>query len=135
FCWCGYKTAQRRIFTLICYTYSGKCLIFSSLNILMIHRITLMMIVICLSLNVSGQPAGVSKLRPDVCSDIAYSSSIAFTGFMKNLQYDAAKHVLQYWESKCGLREPVFRAQVMLTLVTAQDVDSLVNKESLFFLK
>lgn len=101
----------------------------------MIHRITLMMIVICLSLNVSGQPAGVSKLRPNVCSDIAYSSSIAFTGFMKTLQYDSAKQVLQYWESKCGLKEPVFRAGVMLALATAEDVDSLLNSESLFFLR
>lgn len=101
----------------------------------MIHRITLIVIAICLSLNLRAQPGGISKSRPDLCAEIAYSSSVAFTGFMKDLQYDSAREVLQYWESKCGLREPVFRAEVILALATAGDVDSLVNKESLVFLR
>lgn len=101
----------------------------------MIYRITLLIIITSLSFTVTGQPDAVSKLKTYQCPDIAYSSSIAFTEFVNKKQYDSAQQVLKYWESKCGMREPIFRAQLVIAFATEQNVDSLINEESLYFLK
>jgi len=77
----------------------------------------------------------VVKGRQYQCPDIAYSSSVAFTEYIQKLQYDSAQKILNYWEGKCGICEPILRARFVLAFVTEQSVDSLIaNAESLHFL-
>ena len=42
------------------------------------------------------------------CSDISLNSSLLFVRFINENKTDSASSLLQYWESKCGLREPIF---------------------------
>lgn len=68
--------------------------------------------------------------KPFECSDIAHQSSISFAGFIQSRQYDSADQVLNYWEGKCGTREPIFRARVILAIAKGGDADSFVNEQN-----
>jgi len=37
---------------------------------------------------------------------------------MSVYEIDSAKNLLNYWENKCGMREPVFRAKILLALLS-----------------
>ncbi|MCL2245911.1 MAG: hypothetical protein FWC10_02220 [Lentimicrobiaceae bacterium] len=65
------------------------------------------------------------------CSDIAHNSSLHFIKYMTVYEVDSAKHLLDYWENRCGIREPIFRAKILLALITSECVDSLLTKEPL----
>ncbi|MBP5708960.1 MAG: hypothetical protein J6W61_04255, partial [Bacteroidales bacterium] len=47
---------------------------------------------------------------------------------MKENKIDSAELLLQYWESKCGMREPLFRAKILLSLKQNQYDDSLLDE-------
>lgn len=55
--------------------------------------------------------------RPAVdCSDIAYNSSVYYVKYMTEGKLDSVHVILDYWEEKCGVREPVYRARVLTAL-------------------
>jgi hypothetical protein len=59
------------------------------------------------------------------CADIAHNCSLFFLKYMSVNEIDSAKHLLNYWESKCGMREPIFRAKILLALQTGELNDAL----------
>lgn len=65
------------------------------------------------------------------CSDISRSSSFYFMKYMLVSEADSAKHLLNYWENRCGMREPIFRAKILLALSTGEFSDSLLPETSL----
>lgn len=65
------------------------------------------------------------------CSDVSLNSSLLFVQYINDNKTDSASNLLQYWESKCGLREPIFRAKILLAIQTGQFNDSLLSKGSL----
>lgn len=54
--------------------------------------------------------------RPVECSDISYNSAELYSRYILEGKLDSAKYVVEYWEKKCGNREPVFRAKLLLAL-------------------
>src|SRR5690606_3144808 len=78
--------------------------------------------------------AELNKKLPE-CEDIAYNSSVIFTRYVQQQQYDSAQRILDYWERKCGVNEPVFRAQIIMALIRNKNTDSLVNTETNYLLQ
>ena len=68
--------------------------------------------------------------QPD-CSDISYNCGMYFIKYMQENKIDSAELLLQYWESKCGLREPLFRAKILLALKQNKYDDSLLPEGTL----
>lgn len=60
------------------------------------------------------------------CADISYNSGEHFVRFMQENKLDSAKYLLQYWETKCGMREPIFRAKILLALRENKFSDTLL---------
>ena len=69
----------------------------------------------------------MSKKQID-CRDISYNSSIYFIKYMQENKLDSAKALLQYWENKCGAREPIYRAKILLALIQNEYNDTLLQK-------
>jgi hypothetical protein len=65
------------------------------------------------------------------CNDIAYNSALFFEKYISNNQLDSAKSILKYWEDKCGHREPLHRAKLLLALTVNKYHDSLLTKDIL----
>lgn len=65
------------------------------------------------------------------CPDIAYSSGMFFVKYMQEDKIDSAKYLLKYWETKCGMREPIFRAKILLALQQNEFNDSLFSESTL----
>jgi len=65
------------------------------------------------------------------CSDISHNSGLYFVKYMQENKLDSAQYLLQYWEGKCGMREPIFRAKILLALKQDQYHDSLLSKGAL----
>lgn len=73
----------------------------------------------------------INKPIPD-CEEIYHTSSLYFVKYMKKNEYDSAQSLLKYWESKCGaIREPLFRAKILLAIKQNQFNDSLLDSTSL----
>ena len=66
------------------------------------------------------------------CSDISYNSGLYFIKYMNENKLDSVSSLLDYWESKCGNREPIYRARLLLALKTGQFNDSLLADGVLF---
>ena len=100
----------------------------------MISRTTLLVIMVFLSSRLYSQTniEALSKTKPLECSDIAYANSTLFAQLIQRHQNDSAQQLLNYWEGKCGEREPVFRAKVVMSFVRKQSVEPLMNNESLY---
>lgn len=85
-----------------------------------------------LSVNLYGQDFDRVMTRKVVdCSDISYNSGSYFIKYMQEGKLDSAKYLLQYWESRCGIREPIFRAKLLLALSQNQFNDSLLTAGTL----
>lgn len=65
------------------------------------------------------------------CSDISYNSGLYFVKYIQENKLDSAKYLLQYWEGKCGMREPIYRAKILLALKQNQYNDSLLTEGTL----
>lgn len=68
------------------------------------------------------------------CSDISYNSGFYFIKFVQENKLDSAKHLLEYWETKCGMREPLYRAKILLALKQNEFNDSLFSDGSLNYI-
>lgn len=60
------------------------------------------------------------------CSDISYNSGVYFVKYLQEGKIDSAQSIIRYWEEKCGEREPVFRAKILLALNEGTYTDSLL---------
>lgn len=69
----------------------------------------------------------MTRKQPD-CSDISYNSGLYFIKYMQENKIDSARYLLQYWESKCGMREPIYRAKILLALKQNLYNDSLLTE-------
>lgn len=80
--------------------------------------LTQLLVLIAFS-HLTAQDALEKKLTRKVvdCKDIAGNSAIAFIDYMRLGQYDSAKLVIDFWESKCGISEPVFRSKILWTII------------------
>jgi hypothetical protein len=73
------------------------------------------------SLLIAGRLTGqnidslTAKIKID-CSEISYKSSLLYKAFIEHNEIDSAKILLKYWESKCGITEPIYRAKVILSI-------------------
>ena len=65
------------------------------------------------------------------CSDISYNSGLYFVKYMNENKIDSVRSILNYWENKCGIREPICRAKILLALKLGQFNDSLLTKGTL----
>ena len=65
------------------------------------------------------------------CSDISYNSSLLLIEYLEADKTDSAGQLLRYWEQKCGMREPIFRAKILLALDNKTYSDSLLTKGAL----
>lgn len=61
------------------------------------------------------------------CSDVATNCGLYFIKYLQEEKLDSATQLIDYWETKCGDREPVFRAKVLLALTTGTYTDSLLT--------
>lgn len=72
----------------------------------------------------------ITKKQAD-CSDIAFNSGLYFIRYMNQNKVDSAQYLLDYWESKCGMRETVFRARILLALKKNEFNDSMFSRGTL----
>jgi hypothetical protein len=90
------------------------------------------MILILLSRLSFGQDFdNIIPIKQTDCSDVSYNSGLYFIRYMNENKADSAKYLLTYWESKCGIREPIFRAKVLLALHENEFNDTLMKEGTL----
>jgi len=65
------------------------------------------------------------------CSDISYNSGLYFIKYLSEDKNDSAKSILNYWENKCGFREPIFRARILFALKMGSFSDELFSEGAL----
>lgn len=58
----------------------------------------------------------ITDKKNTACSEISYKSSLLYKAFIEHNEIDSARIVLKYWESGCGITEPIYRAKVLLSL-------------------
>lgn len=64
-----------------------------------------------------GQNFDALMTRKQVdCSDVAFNCALLFEKYYYENKADSAKALIAYWETKCGIREPVVRAKILLAL-------------------
>ncbi len=68
------------------------------------------------------------------CSDVSYNSVSLFEKYYKEKDLTSASNLLSYWESKCGLTEPLFRARLLLSIHNNAFSDSLLTDDVLFYI-
>lgn len=62
------------------------------------------------------------------CNDVSPTCALLFVKYLKENKTDSAGRLLNYWENKCGNREPVQRARIILALQTGAYHDSMLNR-------
>jgi hypothetical protein len=93
------------------------------------QRIILIVLLWISSTLISAQ-ADLDKLmthRAPDCEDIAYNCSNLFVQYYESNQSDSAKIILDYWQQKCGLSEPLQRSKIMYSLWQNQFSDSVYS--------
>lgn len=65
------------------------------------------------------------------CSIISKTSSLYFVKYMNEFKTDSAKLLLNFWEEVCGMREPIFRAKILLALYTDEFNEDFFTEMSL----
>ncbi len=65
------------------------------------------------------------------CEDISYNSGLYFVKYLQEEKFDSAQNIIEYWEGKCGEREPIFRAKILLALKNNSFNDSLLTQNTL----
>lgn len=68
------------------------------------------------------------------CSDVAVNSSRIFMQYMNEQKTDSAALILDYWENKCGLVEPVYRARILLAIENRTFNDKLLGDQLLGYI-
>jgi hypothetical protein len=75
------------------------------------------LVILLVSCNLAAQDVDTLLLKKQKgCKDIAENSSLLFVNYIQNNRLDSARLLVEYWESKCGMTEPVFRAKTLLSI-------------------
>jgi hypothetical protein len=74
-------------------------------------------------------------LRQLDCEDVSLNSSVLYKKYLMESKIDSAQRLLKYWLSKCGDREPVFRASILLSLIERNFNDTLLKPNTIAHLK
>ncbi len=108
-----------------------KCYSFKTIRMKKIILLTML----CLSINAFAQDFDklLTKKQYD-CEDISYNSALLFEQYFTESKLDSAKSLLTYWESKCGLREPVLRAKLLLAINDNEFENLLLPEKSLNYI-
>ena len=61
------------------------------------------------------------------CSDISKNSAAYFVNYMNENKFDTAGKILKYWERRCGEKEPLHRAKIILALEQGKYSDTLLS--------
>ena len=70
---------------------------------------------------------------PVTCLNVAYHSSLHFINHLEQNQFDSAQIILDYWEKRCGWNEPIYRANVLITLLQQDAInEALILKSDPF---
>lgn len=68
------------------------------------------------------------------CPDISQNSGLYLIHYLQEAKIDSAKSLLSYWEEKCGEREPIFRAKILLALIEGNYSDSLITERTINYI-
>lgn len=75
------------------------------------------------------------SVKPAVeCSDIAVNSSAYYVKYMHECKLDSVRVILDYWETKCGVNEPIYRARVLLALQEGKFGDYFFSDAPLWYI-
>ncbi|MFO7526137.1 MAG: hypothetical protein R6W68_11865 [Ignavibacteriaceae bacterium] len=74
----------------------------------------------------------IKKVSLD-CSDVSYGSALLFQHYVEENKLDSAEYIITYWANRCGKREPVFRAKILLALIQGNFHDSLLTETPIYF--
>ena len=77
----------------------------------------------------------ILEKRQPTCSEIAQTSADLFAQNMAKLDLDSANLVLDYWESKCGLTEPVFRSKILVSILSSYGLEAYLNEDLFTYLE
>ncbi len=61
------------------------------------------------------------------CSDVSNKCAWLFQKYIELGKGDSAKHILKFWKGKCGDKEPIFRATILLSLLDRNYSDNLID--------
>lgn len=86
---------------------------------------------ICLNVFGSDFDSRMIKRQLD-CSDISVNCTQLFEEYYSSNKMDSATELLSYWQSKCGVREPLQRCKILLAIKQNCLSDSLL-KDNLFY--
>ena len=62
------------------------------------------------------------------CETVALNCSEQYISFFREHNYDSCHIVLEYWESKCSMTEPLQRAIILLAIAEDRFSDDLYNE-------
>lgn len=68
------------------------------------------------------------------CSDISNNSTSYYLRYIQDNKLDSAQNILRYWEKRCGLKEPAFRAKILLALKKGSYSDTLLPSNILEYI-
>ncbi|MEZ5106477.1 MAG: hypothetical protein R2757_18390 [Draconibacterium sp.] len=90
---------------------------------------TLLAILLLFSSLAYGQDLDKLMVNKQVdCSDVSYNCGLYFIKYVQEEKLDSAQNIIDYWEGKCGEREPIFRAKILLALKERNYSDSLLKE-------
>ncbi|GIM50531.1 hypothetical protein [Capnocytophaga stomatis] len=68
------------------------------------------------------------------CSDVSYNSTSLFEEYYNNNNLESAKRLLEYWEGKCGLTEPLQRAKLLLSIYENRFFEGLLTDRAIYYI-
>ncbi|UCG12255.1 MAG: hypothetical protein JSU72_17430, partial [Deltaproteobacteria bacterium] len=68
------------------------------------------------------------------CEDVLYNSSFLVQKYFEDGKYDSVKIILDYWEQKCGLNEPLLRMRILSSIYEDRFSEDLYEESVVFFL-
>jgi hypothetical protein len=87
-------------------------------------------IIIFTALNIQAQDHLDSLMtrRVPTCHDMALNGMNLMEEYYKKNRYDSVNQVLDYWEAKCGMSEPLMRMKILMAIQENRFSESLYNQ-------
>ena len=68
------------------------------------------------------------------CSDVSYKSTKLFEEYYQNNDIDLAKKLLNYWEEKCEVSEPLLRAKILIAIHENRFFEGLLTDNGIIYI-
>ena len=68
------------------------------------------------------------------CSDVSYNSTKLFEEYYQNNDIDLAKKLLNYWEEKCEVSEPLLRAKILIAIHENRFFEGLLTDNGIIYI-